>query len=67
MFFLNKLDNTLNILHNNIIEFILCEDTNINNLENCTKKQQLDGLQTTYNPKVWSTFWQELQMNLPQQ
>jgi hypothetical protein len=56
VFFLNKLDNTLNILHNNIIEFILCEDTNINNLENCTKKQQLDGLQTTYNPKVWSTF-----------
>jgi len=38
-------------LHNNKIDFIVCGDININYLENCTKKQQLDGLLTTHNLK----------------
>jgi hypothetical protein len=37
-YFLTKLDEILNLVHNNKSEVILCEDININYLENCTKK-----------------------------
>ena len=37
--FLRKLDNIINLLHKNKIEYILCGDININYLENCTKKR----------------------------
>jgi len=39
----------LNLLHNNKIEVIICEDININYLENCTQKQKLDSMSATYN------------------
>jgi exonuclease III len=47
--FLVKLDNILNTLHNNKSEFIICGDVNINYLENCNTRQQLDTLLSTYN------------------
>jgi hypothetical protein len=47
--FLQKLDNILNRLHNNKAEFNICGDVNINYLENCDRRQQLDALLSTYN------------------
>jgi exonuclease III len=47
--FLQKLDNILRILHNNKSEFIICGDVNINYLEKCDRRQQLDALLSTYN------------------
>jgi exonuclease III len=47
--FLVKLDNILNTLQNNKSEFIICGDMNINYLENCDRRQQLDTLLSTYN------------------
>jgi exonuclease III len=47
--FLQKLDNILNTLHNNKSEFIICGDMNINYLQNCDRKQQLNMLLSTYN------------------
>jgi hypothetical protein len=46
---LQKLDNILSIFHNNKSEFIICGDVNINYLENCDRRQQLDALLSTYN------------------
>jgi hypothetical protein len=46
--FLQKLD-ILNRLHINKAEFIVCGDVNINYLENCDRRQQLDALLSTYN------------------
>jgi exonuclease III len=54
--FLEKLDNILNTLHNNKSEFIICGDVNINYLENCDKRQQLDALLGTYNLKGTVNF-----------
>jgi hypothetical protein len=47
--FLQKLDNILNRLHNNKTEFIICGDLNINYLENCDRRQQLDAFLRPYN------------------
>jgi hypothetical protein len=47
--FLQKLDNILNRLHNNKAEFIICGDVNINYLENCDRRQQLNALLSNYN------------------
>ena len=47
--FLQKLDNILSIFHNNKSELIFCGDVNINYLENCDRRQQLDALLSTYN------------------
>jgi hypothetical protein len=47
--FLQKLDNILSIFHNNKSEFIICGNVNINYLENCDRRQQLDALLSTYN------------------
>jgi hypothetical protein len=40
---LQKFDNILNILHKNKAEFIIYGDVNINYLENCDSKKQLDA------------------------
>ena len=47
--FLQKLDTILNKLHNNKVEYVICGDVNINYLENCDRRQQLDALLNTYN------------------
>jgi hypothetical protein len=47
--FLQKLNNIFSIFHNNKAEFIICGDVNINYLENCDRRQQLDALLSTYN------------------
>jgi exonuclease III len=47
--FLKNLDSVLNTWYNNKIIFVICGDININYLENCRKKQQLDALLKTYN------------------
>jgi len=39
----------LNLLYNNKSKVIICGDININYLENCTKKQQLDSMLAIYN------------------
>jgi hypothetical protein len=48
-YFLNKLDNILNCLHNHKTEFVICGDININYLETNNKKKKLDNLLGTYN------------------
>ena len=48
-YFLNKLDNIFDSLHNFKTEHLLCGDININYLENNNKKKQLDYLLGTYN------------------
>jgi hypothetical protein len=48
-YFLNKLDNILNSLHNYKTEFIICGDININYLGSNNEKKQLDILLGTYN------------------
>jgi exonuclease III len=47
--FLKNLNSVLNTWYNNKIIFIICGDININYLENCKKRQQLDALLQTYN------------------
>jgi hypothetical protein len=47
--FLRKLDNILGMLYNNKSEFIICGDVNINYLENCDTRQQLDAFLCTFN------------------
>jgi exonuclease III len=47
--FLQKLDNILSIFQNNKAEVIICGDVNINYLEYCDRRQQLDALLSTYN------------------
>lgn len=47
--FLINLDNILNTLHGNKVEFMICRDININYLENCNKRQQLATLLQAYN------------------
>ena len=47
--FLRNLDSILNTWYNNKTIFVICGDTNINYLENCKKRQQLDALLQTYN------------------
>jgi exonuclease III len=48
-YFLKKLDTILNTLHSNKEEFIICGDVNVNYLDNCSKRQQLGTLLSTYN------------------
>jgi len=48
-YLLNKLDNTLNSLHNYITEFIVSEVININDFATNNKKQQPDNPLATYN------------------
>jgi len=36
-------------MYNNKTEFVICGDININYLDNCKKRQQLDALLKTYN------------------
>ena len=47
--FLKKLDSILNTWFSNETEFIKCGGININYLENCKKRQQLNALLQTYN------------------
>jgi exonuclease III len=47
--FLRRLDNILDMLHNNRAEFIICGDVNINYLENCDRRKKLDAFLSTYN------------------
>jgi hypothetical protein len=47
--FLKKLDTILNNVHNNKVEYVICDDVNINYLENCDRRQQLNALLNTYN------------------
>jgi len=47
--FLKNLDSILNTWNSIKIEFVICGDININYLENCNKRQQLDALLQTYN------------------
>jgi len=46
---LKNLDSVLNTRYSKKIEFVMCGDININQLENCKKRQQLDALLQTYN------------------
>ena len=39
----------MNTWHSIKVEFVICGDININYLENCNKRQQLDALLQTYN------------------
>jgi len=47
--FLKNLDSIWNTWYSNKTEFVICGDININYLENCKKRQQLDVLLQTYN------------------
>ena len=47
--FLKNLDSVLNTWCSNKIEFMICGDININYLENCKKREQLDILVQTDN------------------
>jgi hypothetical protein len=47
--FLKNLDSVLNAWCSNKTEVVICGDININYLENCRKRQQLDALLQTYN------------------
>ena len=47
--FLHTLENIMNVLYNNKIEFIICGDVNINYLDNCSKKQQMNNLLATFD------------------
>jgi len=49
MIFLKNLYSALNTWYSNETEFMICGDININYLENCKKRQQLDALLQTYN------------------
>jgi len=47
--FFKKLDSILNKWYSNKTGFMICGDININYLEKCNKRQQLDTLLQTYN------------------
>jgi hypothetical protein len=47
--FLKNLDSVLNTWYSNKTVFVICVDININYLENCKKRQQLEVLLQTYN------------------
>jgi len=47
--FLKNLDSILNTWHSNKVDFVICGDININYLELCNKRQQLDAQLQTYN------------------
>jgi len=47
--FFKNLDSVLNTCYSNKTVFVICGDININYLENCRKRQQLDALLQTYN------------------
>jgi hypothetical protein len=47
--FLKNLDSILSTWYSNKTEFVICGDININYLENCKKRQQLDALLKSYN------------------
>jgi hypothetical protein len=46
----------LNTWYSNKIEFVICGDINVNYLENCNKRQQLNALLQTYNLTGTVTF-----------
>jgi len=48
--FLKNLDSVLNTWHSNKTEFMICGDININYLENCKRRQQLDALLQNLQP-----------------
>jgi hypothetical protein len=50
-YFLNKLDHILNSLSKYNTEFIICDDINVNYLENNSRKVQLDDVLRMYNLK----------------
>jgi exonuclease III len=54
--FLKNLDNVLNTWYSNKFEFVICGDINVNYLENCKKRSQLDALLQTYNLTGTVTF-----------
>ena len=47
--FFKNLDSVLNTCYSNKTVFVICGDININYLDNCKKRQQLDALLQTYN------------------
>ena len=47
--FLKNLDSITNTWHSIKVEFVICGGININHLENCNKRQQLDAPLQTYN------------------
>ena len=47
--FLKNLDSVLNTWYSNKTVFVICGAININYLENCKKKQQMDALLQSYN------------------
>jgi hypothetical protein len=54
--FMTNLDTVLNLCYNNNSILVICGDININYLDNCMKRQQLDALLLTYNLKGTVTF-----------
>jgi endonuclease/exonuclease/phosphatase family metal-dependent hydrolase len=50
------LDATLNQLCNIRTEFVICGDINVNYLDNCHNRQQLDNVLSTYNLNVTVYF-----------
>ena len=56
LIFFKNLDSILNTWYSNKTEFVLCGDININYLENCNKRQQLDALLQNYNPTGTVSF-----------
>jgi hypothetical protein len=53
--FLKNLDSILYTWYNNKTTFVICGDININYLENCKKRQQLDALLQTYTYNIIGT------------
>jgi endonuclease/exonuclease/phosphatase family metal-dependent hydrolase len=53
---LKNLDSVLNTWYSNKTVFVICGDININCLENCKKRQQLDALLQTYNLRGTVSF-----------
>jgi len=53
---LKNFDSVLNTWYSNKTIFVICGDININYLENCKKRQQLDALLRTYNLRGTVSF-----------
>jgi exonuclease III len=53
-YFLNRLECTLNRIHNNTTDIIICGDFNINYLHECSTKQLLNSLLASYS--LYSTI-----------
>jgi hypothetical protein len=65
--FLKGLDATLKYLYNPKSELLICDDINIDYLNESNRKKQMNSLLTTYNLKHTVNFAQGLKMTLVQQ